>query len=161
MPPDTPPDMPADMPLGTSARPTEDALRLDLDALAAFLGGVFPPETRPAYGTLVALAPGHARLRLDPTPAMVRPGNIVSGPTLMGLADFAAYAIVLGHVGPVAMAVTTSLHATFLRACRLAPVVADARLLKLGRTLATVDVRLWQGRETRPVAHATVGYALP
>lgn len=161
MPLGPPTDSPPATPPEASARPSEDALRLDLDTLAAFLDGAFPPAARPAFGTLVALAPGHARLRLDPTPAMLRPGNIVSGPTLMGLADFAAYAIVLGHVGPVAMAVTTSLHVTFLRACRLAPVIADARLLKLGRKLATVDVRLWQGRESRPVAQATVGYVLP
>lgn len=169
MPPDSPPDSPPASPAGqppapppvSSGPPTEDALRLDLDTLAAFLDGAFPPAARPAFGALVALEAGHARLRLDPTPGMVRPGNIVSGPTLMGLADFAAYAIVLGHVGPVAMAVTTSLHVTFLRACRLAPVIADARLLKLGRKLATVDVRLWQDRESRPVAQATVGYVLP
>lgn len=50
---------------------------------------------------------------------------------------------------------------TFLRPCTLGTVIADARLLKLGRLLATIDVRLWQGSEDRIVAQATVGYALP
>lgn len=100
-------------------------------------------------------------MRLDPGPDMIRPGGIVSGPTLMGLADVAAWAVVLAHVGPVAMAVTNSLSINFLRACQLDAVIADARLLKLGRRLATVDVRLWQGDEQRLVAQATVGYALP
>jgi uncharacterized protein (TIGR00369 family) len=79
----------------------------------------------------------------------------------MGLIDVAAYAVVLAHIGPVAMAVTTSLTVNFLRGCRMDAVTADARLLKLGRRLATVDVRLWQDGEDRPVAQATVGYALP
>jgi uncharacterized protein (TIGR00369 family) len=79
----------------------------------------------------------------------------------MGLADVAAWAVVLAHVGPVAMAVTNSLSISFLRACQLDAVIADSRLLKLGRRLATVDVRLWQGDEQRLVAQATVGYALP
>ncbi len=39
--------------------------------------------------------------------------------------------------------------------------IADARLLKLGRRMATVDVRLWQEVEDRLVAQATVGYVLP
>ena len=79
----------------------------------------------------------------------------------MALADVAAYGVVLAHVGPVAMAVTNSLNINFLRACRFEPVTADARLLKLGRRLAAIDVRLWQADEDRPVAQATVSYALP
>ncbi len=148
----------------TSAKPnsaSENVLRLDLGSLSTFLDDAFPAAARPAFGELVAVEPGHTRIRLEPKPEMVRLGNIVSGPTLMGLVDFAAYAMVLAHVGPVAMAVTNSFNISFLRACRLAPIVADARLLKLGRKLATIDVRLWQDREARLIAQATVGYVLP
>lgn len=134
---------------------------LDLPTLSAFLDEAFPAAARPAFGDLVAVHSGHARMQLEPGPAMIRPGDIVSGPTLMGLVDVAAYAVVLAHIGPVAMAVTNSLNIAFLRACRLEPVMADARLLKLGRRLATVDVRIWQGVEDNLIAQATVGYALP
>ena len=92
---------------------------------------------------------------------MIRPGGIVSGPTLMGLIDVAAYAAVLAHTGPVEMAVTNTLHVSFLRACRVDRTVADARLLKLGRRFASIDVRLWQSTEDCLVAQAAVGYALP
>lgn len=136
-------------------------LQFDRDTLAAFIDRSFPAKARPALGDLVSIAPGHARLRLDPDQDMVRPGNIVSGPTLMGLVDVAAWAAVLAHAGPVAMAVTHSLNMAFLRACAVAPVIADARLLKLGRRLATIDVRIWQGAEDRLIAQSTVGYALP
>jgi uncharacterized protein (TIGR00369 family) len=136
-------------------------LRFDRDDLAAFIDRSFPARARPALGDLVSIAPGHARLRLDPDEDMVRPGNIVSGPTLMGLVDVAAWAVVLAHAGPVAMAVTHSLTISFLRGCSVAPVIADARLLKLGRRLATIDVRLWQDSEERLIAQATVGYTLP
>jgi len=141
--------------------PSPQRLRLSMDALTAFLHGAFPVEARPGLGELVSVAPGHARMRLQPAPAMLRPGGIVSGPTLMGLIDVAAYAVVLAHIGPVEMAVTNTLSVSFLRACRLDPVIADARLLKLGRRFAAVDVRLWQATEDRLVAQATVGYALP
>lgn len=129
--------------------------------LSDFLDSAFPVAARPAFGRIVDIWPDHVRMRLDPGADMVRPGGIVSGPTLMGLADVAAYAVILAHIGPVAMAVTNSLNINFLRACRLDPVIADARLLKLGRRLAVVDVRIWQASEAQPVAQATVGYALP
>ncbi|TCM20443.1 uncharacterized protein (TIGR00369 family) [Novosphingobium sp. PhB165] len=140
---------------------SDDRLRFDLAGLALFLDAAFPAAARPAFGDLVSVEPGHVRMQLNPGSDMVRPGGIVSGPTLMGLVDVAAYAVVLAHVGPVAMAVTNTLNITFLRACHLAPIVADAPVLKLGRRLATLDVRLWQEAEHRPVAQATVGFVLP
>ncbi|MFD1788090.1 PaaI family thioesterase [Sphingomonas floccifaciens] len=134
---------------------------MDAAAVAAFLDTAFPKDTRPVYGRVSTVAPGYAEMRLDPTEAMLRPGRRVSGPTLMGLADVVAYAVVIAHVGPVAMAVTNTLTMNFLRACEMRMIVAEARLLKLGRRLAVVDVRIWQDSEDRPVAQATVGYALP
>lgn len=136
-------------------------LRLDLDGLNAFLDAAFPPEARPNLGSLVEIAPGRVRMLLEPTPAMARPGGIVSGPSLMTLADVAAYAAIAAHHGPEPMAVTHGLTISFLRACQFEPIYADARMLKLGRRLSTIDVRIWQGSEDRLIAQATVGYAHP
>ena len=79
----------------------------------------------------------------------------------MGLADRAAYAVILAHIGPVAMAVTSNLNFSFLRGVQFRRLYADARLLKLGRRLATVDVQLWQDDESNVVGQSTVTYALP
>lgn len=140
---------------------TEHKLCFDRDGLAAFLDGAFPAAARPSFGQVAFVKPNHVQLTLEPLPEMERPGNIVSGPALMGLIDVAAYAVVLAHIGPVAMAVTHSMNVAFLRACRWQTIFADACLLKLGRRLATVDVRLWQESEGQPIAQSTVGYALP
>ena len=137
------------------------ALKLTADQVSAFLDAAFPAEARPSLGEVVHLDPQLLRMRLDPRPSMLRPGDIVSGPTLMALADVAAYAAIAAHNGPEAMAVTNALSIAFLRACRFEPIFADARLLKLGRRLASVDVRIWQGSEDRLIAQATIGYALP
>jgi uncharacterized protein (TIGR00369 family) len=136
-------------------------LRLSEEQVAAFLNEAFPADARSKLGQVEKLTLNYLRMRLDPDASMIRPGNIVSGPTLMGLVDVAAYAVIAAHHGPEAMAVTNSLSITFLRACDVRPVYADARLLKLGRRLATVDVRVWQDSEDRLVAQSTVGYALP
>ena len=138
-----------------------DSLRLTAEQVTAFLDAAFPAETRHLLGEVDSVAPGHLRMRLDPHPSMKRPGDIVSGPALMALADVAAYGVIAAHHGPEAMAVTNALSINFLRACRFELIFVDARLLKLGRRLATVDVRIWQGDEDRLIAQSTVGYALP
>jgi acyl-coenzyme A thioesterase PaaI-like protein len=47
--------------------------------------------------------------------SMLRPGGTISGPTLMALADFAMYVVLLSAIGPVGLAVTTNLSINFLR----------------------------------------------
>ncbi|WP_298215551.1 PaaI family thioesterase [Acidocella sp.] len=135
--------------------------RMDVAELTAFLDAAFPMHTRQTLGEVVSIAPEGLRMRLDPTPSMARPGNIVSGPTLMALADCAAYLVIAAFNGPEAMAVTNALSISFLRACRFEPIFVDARLLKLGRRLASAEIRIWQRSEDRLIAHSTVGYALP
>ncbi|WP_116812133.1 PaaI family thioesterase [Steroidobacter cummioxidans] len=140
---------------------TEIKLAFDREGLAAFLDNAFPAAARASLGEVAFVRLNHVQMTLQPQPEMARPGNIVSGPALMALIDVAAYAVVLAHIGPVAMAVTHSMNVAFLRACRWNTVVADARLIKLGKRLATVDVRLWQGSAEHLIAQSTVGYALP
>lgn len=136
-------------------------LRLDAEQVSRFLDDAFPAVTRPSLGEVEALALNHLRMRLEPDASMKRPGDIVSGPAIMALVDVAAYGVIAAHHGPEAMAVTNALSISFLRACRFEPIIADAHILKLGRRLATVDVRVWQRSEGRLVAQSTVGYALP
>ena len=125
------------------------------------LDETFNPATRPTLGNVESLSPNHLRMRLEPDASMWRPGDIVFGPAIMALADVAAYAVIAAHNGAEKMAVTSTLSIAFLRACQFETIQADARILKLGRRLATADVRIWQRSEDRLIAQATVGYALP
>lgn len=102
-----------------------------------------------------------ARVRLPFAERYLRPGGTVSGPTLMTLADTAMYVAVLAAIGPVPLAVTTNLSINFLRRPRPADLVAEARLLKLGKRLAVGDVALYSDGEPDMVAHATLTYSLP
>jgi uncharacterized protein (TIGR00369 family) len=95
-------------------------------------------------------------------PRLVRPGGTLSGPTLMALADAAMYAVVLGALGRVEMAVTSNLNINFL--ARPAPVdlLAEARILRLSKRQAVCEVALRSaGDEDVLVAHVTGTYALP
>lgn len=102
-----------------------------------------------------------ARLRLQATPRDLRPGGTISGASLMALADLAIYAALLGEIGLVPLAVTTSLTMNFLRKPPLADVLADARLLKVGKALAFGEILLRSEGEEKLVAHATSTYSIP
>jgi len=93
---------------------------------------------------------------------MLRPGGTVSGPTLMALADFAMYVVLLSAIGPVGLAVTTNLSINFLRKGQPGQdVLAAARLLKLGKRLAVGEINLLSGTSPDPIAHAISTYSIP
>jgi len=101
-------------------------------------------------------------LRQRYSEAMLRPGGMVSGPTLMALADYAMYAVLLSAIGPVGLAVTTNLNINFLR--KGAPgqdIFAAAKILKLGKRLAVGEVSLLSGTSPEPIAHVTATYSIP
>jgi uncharacterized protein (TIGR00369 family) len=102
-----------------------------------------------------------AVVRMPFAPALIRPGGTIAGPALMALADFAVYAALLARIGRVPLAVTTSLNIYFLRKAAAVDVMAEARLLKLGRRLAVGEVTIAAVGADHPAAHVTATYAIP
>ena len=115
-----------------------------------------------AMGPEVAeLAPGRSVMRLPYKSDFLRPGGTIGGPLLMALADLALYGAVMAALGPVVQAVTTNLTINFLRLPPPADVVAQARLIKVGKRLAVGTVELYSADEPEMVAHVTGTYSLP
>ena len=145
---------------GPGDAPSDTVLRLDATALNAFLFKAFP-EAGAQLPEVVEAEPGRVLARQAFASRALRPGGLISGPTQMALADMAAYAVILAHIGEVAMAVTTSLTIHFLRGAKPGDLHAEATLLKLGRRIATVEVLIWSESRERAAAKATVAYAIP
>lgn len=132
---------------------------LTAEDLTAFLIEVFPQiegET-----SIESVGPMTATMRLHVAERHLRPGGTISGPSMFMLADVAFYVAVLAMIGREPLTVTTGLSINFLRKPALADLIGSARILKLGRTLAVGDATLYSEGDTRPVAHATVTYAIP
>lgn len=92
----------------------------------------------------------------------LRPGGTVSGPVLMEMADAALYVAILGEIGLVALAVTTNLNINFMRKpASDKDVIAECKLIKLGKLLAIGEVSLYSDGDPNPVAHAVGTYAIP
>jgi acyl-coenzyme A thioesterase PaaI-like protein len=95
-------------------------------------------------------------------PAQLRPGDTVSGPLLMAVADVALYVAILGTIGLVPLAVTTSLNINFLRKpSPRNPIVGVCRLIKVGQILVVGEVALYSNRKEDMVAHAVGTYSIP
>lgn len=137
------------------------SLRLDPDQLNAFLARAFPMANPDLMARVREVEPGRVLMSQAFDARGLRPGNLISGPTLMSMADVAAYALVLAHIGEVPMAVTTSLTIHFLRGAKPGELFAEGRLLKLGRRIATIDIDMWTEGRDRLAAKATVAYAIP
>jgi uncharacterized protein (TIGR00369 family) len=119
------------------------------------------PFAQSLGAVIVELDPVRTVLRMPYRDDFLRPGGTISGPLLMGLADVALYAIVLASIGRVELAVTTSLTINFLRTPPPADIVAEARLLKLGKRLAVGEVALFSEGDPEMVAHVTATYSIP
>lgn len=135
-------------------------LKLSAGQIETVIHGAFP-GAKDGWFRIEELRSGYVRVRLPFHKWMLRPVNVVSGPALFSAADTAMYALVMAHIGPAVLAVTADLNIRFLRKAPAGDVTAEARLLKLGKRLAVMEVTLRVAGEPEPVAHATGSYALP
>lgn len=110
---------------------------------------------------LDAIERGRAVIRIPFDNAMLRPGGTVAGPVMMAAADAAMYAVIMSELGTIKEAVTTNLNINFLRRPGPGDVIAEGRLLKLGRRLAVMEVTIHGEGSDQPVAHATGTYSIP
>jgi uncharacterized protein (TIGR00369 family) len=136
--------------------------KMSVAELEEFLRVEFP-QSFGSGDTAIERADGTScLLRQRYSERMLRPGGTVSGPTLMALADCAMYVALLSAIGPIGLAVTTNLNINFLRKGQAGQdILAEARILKLGKRLAVGEVNLLSGTSPDPVAHVTATYSIP
>jgi uncharacterized protein (TIGR00369 family) len=135
--------------------------KMSVAELDTFLQAEFP-QAFAAGDIVIESADGAAcLLRQRYSERMLRPGGTVSGPTLMALADIAMYVAILSAIGPIGLAVTTNLNINFLRKPARGDLLAEAKLMKLGKRLAVGEVALWSAGSDDLVAHVTSTYSIP
>ena len=136
------------------------ALAMDCATLNGVLDRVFPQisdQVRVESADAQRLV---ARLRVDDR--HLRPGGTVSGPAMFALADVTIYLAILARIGEVALAVTTNASVDFMRKPEAGrDLLAECRILKLGRVLAVGDVLLRSDGVEAPVARCSMTYSIP
>jgi uncharacterized protein (TIGR00369 family) len=132
---------------------------LDPAQVNAFIATVYPAASSSCQCEEVGIDHVLARWHYDSS--CLRPGGFISGPTIFTAADVALWFLSFTQLGLEAMAVTSDIHIDFLRPALSGDLLARACLLRAGKSRITGRVTLWvDGKEDRPVAHATGSYAL-
>ncbi len=135
-------------------------IKMDVAELNNFVQKVFPQVCHQLYVEEVTEDGCIIRWKVDGS--NIRPGGTISGPTMFSAADVAAYLATLSRIGPEALAVTTSCSIDFMRKpAANVDILADCRLLKLGRVLSVSDVLIYSEGEPKPVARASLTYSIP
>lgn len=138
---------------------SELQLKLNAEEVFSFLESVFP-AVRGRF-SVRELSPMRVIMRRETGLNDIRPGGTVSGPAMFEMADCAFYVAVLAMIGRQPLTVTSGAAINFLNKPAPTALICEARILKLGRTLATGDALLWSEGQEKPVAHATLTYAIP
>jgi uncharacterized protein (TIGR00369 family) len=137
-------------------------VKMSVAELTEYLAREFPQGFGPdKHNRIEAVGPGTARVRLEAGDAHLRPGGTVSGPAMMALCDATIYVAILAAIGPVALAVTTNLSINFLRKPEPGDLIAECRLLKLGKRLAVGEVSVSAADGGDLVAHCVATYSIP
>ena len=126
--------------------------------IADFLRREFP-QTR---CVVEAVGDGTSTVSHEITVHELRPGGTVAGPVLMSVADMALYVAILGKLGIVPLAVTTSFTINFLRRPAAdRAILGICNLMKVGHSLVVGDVALYSKGLDEIVAHAVGTYSIP
>jgi uncharacterized protein (TIGR00369 family) len=131
------------------------------EELTAHVRAAFPPDPADSDGAqeVVHVDADTIRLRMRTSARHLRPGDSVSGPVLFTLVDSAAWLMTLAHLEPGKDALTSGLSMQFLRRPPAGELIAEGRLLRMGRRFSVTDVLVYAGGDDQPVAQATVTYA--
>ena len=140
--------------------------KLTVDELVRLLSAEFPQMLSPESGlTIEQVWFGGALLRQAFRKPSLRPGDTISGATIMALGDYAMYVALLASIGWVPLAVTTNLSVNFLRKPPPGDLIAECKLLKLGKRLAVGEVTIrpeaTDDGGAHTVAHVTSTYSIP
>jgi uncharacterized protein (TIGR00369 family) len=136
------------------------SVKMTAEELMAFLDREFPQVS--GEFAIEEVGDMQIRTRLLVAERHLRPGGTVSGPSIFALADVSVYLGILAMIGPQGLAVTTNCSIDFMRKPAAGvDLIAECRLLKLGRVLAVGDVLIYSDGMSAPVARASLTYSIP
>ncbi len=129
------------------------------ESITEFLRTVMPSSDDMGF-VCTAVGDGTATVTWSYDDHWTRPGDYISGPLLMSLADTALYCAVFGALGRIEpMAVTSEMSTHFLQPAKGGDVTAEATLLRVSDRVVYGEVHMSVHGEL--VAHTTGTYIVP
>jgi uncharacterized protein (TIGR00369 family) len=116
-------------------------------------------ETDPPPNATADWQPG-ALLRMALSERLCRHGGVVCGQALMALADTAMVIAIQAAIRGFRPMTTVDQTTHFMRAAASCDVLADARVVRLGRTMSFGRVTLFNAADNKPVAMVSSAFAM-
>jgi uncharacterized protein (TIGR00369 family) len=149
----------SEAPLSAAVVPTSDhpPSGVTVEEINAFLRNEFAGNGNhcEAVGDRWAIA------RMDTATNHLRPGGIISGPTVFAICDAALYYACFTVMGVVPMVLTSEMSIRFMRPARGTVLRARAELHHAGRRSLIGSVVAWTDDPAKPVAAAQGTYVAP
>jgi len=86
--------------------------------------------------------------------------NVYSGPMVLGFADTAMYACIVGTFGGKVLGIIQTMTTNFLRPARDTDLIAQVRISRRGKRSIYLEVWLFSDGDTEPAAHVTATAAI-
>jgi len=86
--------------------------------------------------------------------------NVYSGPMLLGFADTAMYACIVGTFGGKVLGIIQTMTTNFLRPARDTDLIAQVRISRRGKRSIYLEAWLFSDGDTEPAAHVTATAAI-
>jgi acyl-coenzyme A thioesterase PaaI-like protein len=134
--------------------------KLGLNEARAILAENFPPWIRELNLRFESIEPGRVVVRLPNNPKLARLGGILCGQAIMAVADTAMVFAVSSSLQKFTDMATVTQTTSFFRAVADIDVLCEARLLRLGRSLAFGEAVFRSVEREDPFAQASLTYAL-
>jgi uncharacterized protein (TIGR00369 family) len=136
--------------------------KLSTDAAQDILRSNFAPWVQALKLTVRHTSHDSATLSMPPDANINRTGGIVCGQALMALADTAMVIALCATVGEFRGYPTVDVHSTFIKASSNADIIAVATVLRMGKTMAFAEARIYGEVAERPLIANMVGsYVVP
>jgi uncharacterized protein (TIGR00369 family) len=150
--------------------PSQSEAEFGIDDARRVLGEVFAPWVQDLNLSIERIehAPPHgvpdwqpgAVLRMPFSERLCRNGGVVCGQALMALADTAMVIAILSANRGYRPMTTVDQTTHFMRAVASSDVLADARVVRLGRTMSFGRVTLLSAADGKPVAMVSSAFAM-
>lgn len=149
----------------------QQAVEFDIAEASRLLGDVFAPWVRDldlsVAGIECTAPPGAASdwqpgavLRMPFSERLCRQGGVVCGQALMAFADTSMVIAIVAANGGFRPMTTVDQTTHFMRAVTASDVLADARVVRLGRTMSFGRVTLSSANDGKPVAMVSSAFAM-
>ena len=132
----------------------------DQDAASNLLQTVFAPWVQDLDLSIASIAADGAMLRMRFSERLCRDNGVICGQALMSLADTAMVFAISAAAGGYLPMTTVDQTVHFLKPAIRTDLLAQAHVVRIGRTMAFGSVSIRPDNEEKPVALAQTAYAL-